>query len=190
METNKHNNNSLRDFLKFFIKFIVLFLFFYIGTEIMNGVSIQGGYYSQFVSKYLDYISLLKRLLLNNTKILLSLFDIETYQPGNFIIRIKDGMGGRIADGCVGYGVYSFWIAYVLANLFSFKRKIVMIIIGLIILWSINVTRISLLLVALNKQWSMPLGLNHHTWFTIVSYIAIFVMIYIFEKKSIVTTEN
>jgi exosortase/archaeosortase family protein len=78
--------------------------------------------------------------------------------------------------------VYSFWIAFVIANKSSFSRKLVWILIGLFMLWTINVIRISLFLVAVNKHWKMPLGINHHDWFTIVAYLVIFLMIFAFDK--------
>ena len=114
---------------------------------------------------------------------MLSVFKIETYQLDPFIVRIKNGVGVRIAHGCVGYGVYSFWFAYVLANRYEIKRKIILIIFGLFVLWFINVIRISLLLIAMQNKWPMPLGWDHHTWFTIFSYGAILIFLFLSEKK-------
>lgn len=85
---------------------------------------------------------------------------------------------------CVGYGVYSFWIAFVAANTGTFWKKIRWIGMGLLILWFINVIRITLFLLAINKGWPMPLGLDHHTWFTIVAYGMIFILIWLYDKKS------
>jgi hypothetical protein len=39
-------------------------------------------------------------------------------------------------------------------------------------------------LVAVNKHWKMPLGINHHDWFTIVAYAVIFLMIFAFDKNN------
>jgi hypothetical protein len=44
------------------------------------------------------------------------------------------------------------------------------------------VLRITLLILALNKNWGMPFGIDHHTWFNIISYLFIFVLIYFLEK--------
>ncbi|MEI8054237.1 MAG: exosortase/archaeosortase family protein [Bacteroidota bacterium] len=182
-------SSRLKEFFIFLTKFILLFLICYYGTEIIIGLSSPGGHYSAFVANHLDYVSWIKKSLISTTQWLLSFYNIETYQAGNDVVRIKYGMGVKIAYGCVGYGVFSFWIAYVISNRGLFGRKLFLIVFGLLILWIINVIRISLFLVAINKQWPMPLGLDHHTWFTIVSYIAIFVMIYFFEKKSIQKSE-
>jgi len=85
---------------------------------------------------------------------------------------------------CVGYGVYSFWIAYVAANAGTVLKKMGWIISGLLILWFINVIRITLFLVAINKGWPMPLGIDHHTWFTIAAYGMIFILIWLYDKTS------
>lgn len=83
---------------------------------------------------------------------------------------------------CVGYGVYSFWIAFVAANKGKITSKIKWIVFGLLGLWFINVIRITLFLTAINKGWPMPLGLNHHTWFNIFAYLLIFFMIWWYDK--------
>jgi exosortase/archaeosortase family protein len=185
MNNDLKNEFQMKQFLIFVIKFILFFLFFYYGTKGVIALSATEGHYSKFVADYLDYVTLIKRSLIWGTRLLLSFFHIETYQVDPFVVRIKNGVGVRIAHGCVGYGVYSFWLAYILANSFKAKIKMKFIVIGLFLLWLINVLRISLLLVTMQNNNQMPLGLDHHTWFTIVSYVAIFAMIYGFERKSV-----
>jgi exosortase/archaeosortase family protein len=185
MNNDLKSEFQMKQFLIFIIKFILFFLFFYYGTKGVIALSATEGHYSKFVADYLDYVSLLKRSLIWGTRLLLSFFHIETYQVDPFVVRIKYGVGVRIAHGCVGYGVYSFWLAYILANSFKAKIKMKFIVIGLFLLWLINVLRISLLLVTMQNNNQMPLGLDHHTWFNIVSYVAIFAMIYGFERKSV-----
>ena len=181
---------QMKQFLIFLFKFIFLFLLFYYGTKAVIALSATQGHYSSFVANHLDYVSMIKRSLIWGTRLLLSVFHIDTYQVNPFIVRIKDGVGVRIAHGCVGYGVYSFWLAYVLANSWKIKMKMKFIFVGLFLLWLINVLRISLLLVTMQNNKPMPLGLNHHTWFNIVSYVAIFAMIYGFERNTVKVENN
>ena len=185
MNNDLKNEFQMKQFLIFGIKFILFFLLFYYGTKAVIALSATEGHYSRFVANNLDYVSLIKRSLIWGTRVLLSIFQIDTYQLDPFIVRIKDGVGVRIAHGCVGYGVYSFWLAYVLSNSLKLKIKVKFIVIGLFLLWVINILRISLLLVTLQNNKRMPFGLDHHTWFNIVSYLAIFAMIYGFERKSV-----
>jgi exosortase/archaeosortase family protein len=110
-------------------------------------------------------------------------FNIETLKEPGFILRIAGGRGVIISMSCVGYGVYSFWIAFVAANTGTFRKKAGWIFMGLLILWFINVIRITLLLLAINKGWPMPLGIDHHTWFTVAAYTMIFILIWLYDKK-------
>ena len=84
---------------------------------------------------------------------------------------------------CVGYGVYSFWIAFVAANRGSLAKKLAWISLGLLALWLINDIRITLFLLAINKGWPMPLGIDHHTWFAIFAYLLIFILIALYDRS-------
>ena len=167
----------------YIIKFIVIFCFCYFGTLAIIGLAAPGSYYSPFIDHHLDYVSWIKNSLISATGYTLSLFQIHTHTEPGFLIRFNGGRGVYIAMDCVGYGVYSFWIAFVTANKGSLSKKLSWIIIGLLVLWMINVIRISLFLTAINKGWSMPFGIDHHTWFSIVAYIMIFILIGFYDNS-------
>ncbi len=112
------------------------------------------------------------------------MFGFETIQESEDLIRVIGARGVRVAISCLGIGVMSFWAAFTLSNKIHVKKKIFWLLGGLIFLWVINVCRIGLFLVSINKGWSMPFGLDHHTWFNIAAYMAIFIMIYFFEKSN------
>lgn len=120
--------------------------------------------------------------LIHATKFILSLFHIPTTIHPGFVIRFTGGSGVFIAMDCVGYGVYSFWIAFVAANKGQLTKKILWIVFGLLGLWLINAIRITLFLTSINKGWPMPFGLDHHTWFNIFAYLLIFLMIWWYDK--------
>ncbi len=165
----------------YLIKFLGVFCVCYFGTLLVIGLAAPGNYYSPFVEKYFDYVTWIKISLLSGTEFLLSLFSIHSHSEPGFLQRINNGRGVIIAMDCVGYGVYSFWIAFVTANKGKFLKKLLWILGGVLALWFINVIRISLFLVAINKGWSMPLGIDHHTWFNIAAYILIFIMIWLYD---------
>ena len=100
----------------YLVKFIGIFCICYFGTLLVIGLAAPGNYYSPFVQKYLDYVSWIKVSLIKATGFMLSLFSIQTHPEPQFLIRINGGRGVLIAMDCVGYGVYSFWIAFVAAN--------------------------------------------------------------------------
>ena len=171
-----------RSFISFTVKLLLIFAVCYFGSLAVIGLSAPGDYYSPFIDKYLDYITWITNALMKGTEVLLSIFGIDTYRAPGFIIRIVDGRGVQIAYDCVGYGVLSFWTAFVLATSNPIKRKILWLVGGLFFLWLINVIRITLFLLAVNRGWAMPLGVDHHTWFNIAAYTAIFAMIYFYQK--------
>lgn len=176
--------NFLRDkkFLVFSAKFLLVFLLAYYGTVAVIGITSPGKLFSPFIEKYLNYPNWLRYSLLYGSKHLLALFGIDTYTTTDFRLRVPGGRGVFLSYSCIGYGVMSFWIAFVIASAGKFRRKALWWIGGLWIIWLINITRISLLLVAINRNWNSPFGMDHHLLFNIAAYIAIFIVIYFFEK--------
>ena len=182
---NKKTLKQYNSILIYVIKFIGVFCLCYYTTKAVIGLAAPGGYYSPFVAQYLDYVSWLKISLLKATKAILYLFGIPTQiQAGFYFIRIIGGRGVVVSMSCVGYGVYSFWIAFVAANTGSWWKKIKWIVGGLLVLWSINAVRITLFLLSINRGWPFPFGLDHHTWFNICAYLAIFLFIYLYDRTS------
>ncbi len=173
-----------RPFLFFVIKFILLFAILYYGTLAMIGLSVPGGHYSKFVDNYLDYVSWIRSSLLHGSKQVLSLFGVKTYLASDYNLRQVNGRGIRLVYECVGYGVMSFWIAFVVASEGRWLKKILWIVGGLLFIWVLNITRLSLLLVATNKGWPMPLGWDHHTWFNIFAYLFIFIFMFLFNRNN------
>jgi exosortase/archaeosortase family protein len=165
------------------LKFLGIFCALYFGTLLVIGISNPGNYYVPFVADHLDYVSFLKRSLINGTVFFLSLFHISTQTSPGFLVRITGGRAVIIAMSCVGYGVYSFWIAFVAANRGSLAKKLAWISLGLLALWLINDIRITLFLLAINKGWPMPLGIDHHTWFAIFAYLLIFILIALYDRS-------
>jgi exosortase/archaeosortase family protein len=164
-------------------KFVGIFCVLYFGTLAIIGLAAYGGLYSPFVAQYLDYVSWIKVSLIQATALILSFFHIQTHTEPGFMLRYEHGRAVIIAMSCVGYGVYSFWIAFVAANKGKFVKKVLWIVCGVFGLWLINVIRITLFLTAINKGWPMPLGIDHHTWFNIFAYLLIFIMIWLYDKS-------
>jgi exosortase/archaeosortase family protein len=177
---NKKNYNA---FIVFVVKFLLIFCVLYYGTVAVIGLAAPGGYYSETVDKYFDYVTWARKTLLHGTKFLLSAFGVETYFASEHNLRQVNGRGIFLVYECVGYGVISFWTAFVLASIGTWKRKLAWLAIGVGFLWILNICRLALLLVATNKGWAMPLGWDHHTWFNVIAYVAIFVMMIWFNKE-------
>lgn len=168
----------------YILKFLGIFCLLYFGTMgVIAMTSPEGRFHSAFVAKYFDYVSWLKISLMRAPAFILGLFGIATHEEPGFLLRINGGRGVIIAYSCVGYGVYSFWIAFIIANKGKIVRKLKWIFFGVLGLWFINVIRITLFLLAINRGWPMPLGLDHHTWFNIFAYILIFILIFWYDRS-------
>ena len=177
------NKNSLLYLLKFIMCFCVL----YYGTMAMIGLASPGGHYVAFIHDYLDYVGWLRFLLLHTSKKILAALGYNTFVDGLYTIYMYGGRGVRLVYSCIGFGVMSFWIAFIYANKVHWQKKVKWAMGGIVLLFFINVIRISLLLVVINDHWNNPFNLDNHTLFNIVAYIFIFIMIYLFdlaEKKA------
>lgn len=167
----------------YILKFIGAFSILYFGTKAVIGLTVPGGYYSPFVASYLDYPSLLRHSLLNGTRLMVSIGGFKTYFPDAYHINIQNGYGVRLVYACLGYGLLSFWLAFIFANRGNFLKKLKWMIAGGFLIWLINVSRISLVLIASNQNWALPISLEHHTLFNIIVYAFIFLMIWLFQRS-------
>ncbi len=170
-------------FLKFILVFVSVFLICYFGALFITGIAIKGGFYSSFVEKYFNLSAWLRTSLIAGTKLFVSFFNIETIRTSEYILRIPNANGIKIVYSCLGFAVMSFWTAYIIATAADKQKKIRWLFIGLLLIWIINVLRISMVIIAGRKEWKFPLGLDHHSWFNIIAYLAIFIMMYLFEKN-------
>jgi exosortase/archaeosortase family protein len=169
-------------FLIYLLKFIGAFCIIFYGTEAVIGISAPGKYYSPFIHNYLDYISWLRASLLHGAEALLTLSGYPAYFTSQYQLRI-DGAGVKIVYSCLGYGIMSFWLALIFANKGKFTKKLLWMTGGLVCIWLINIARISMMLLVTRGHSQMPLGIDHHTWFNIASYILIFILMYFFDRS-------
>lgn len=169
----------------YLLKFAAVFVLFYFGTLGIIGLSSPENEYSPFVARYLNFVDPLRSSILRGASSLLSLLGEKSHRIDRFTLGIADGSAVRMVYSCVGYGVMSFWIALISANAGSWQRKTTWIVGGLFLLWCINVMRISLLVVATSRQWPMPFGWDHHTWFNVVAYGGIFALMYLYDRSTV-----
>ena len=169
-------------FVLYLVKFILTFCILYFGTQVIIGLSAAGGYYSGVVHNYLDYPSGIRSMLLYGSKIVLSVAGYKTNLHDTYFITLNGGRGVKLVYSCLGVGVLSFWTAFVVANKGGIVNKLAWIIGGYLLLCLINIGRIILLLMSINRQWTMPFNMNNHTLFNVVAYAAIFTLIYFFDR--------
>jgi exosortase/archaeosortase family protein len=169
--------------LLFIGKFLSLFALFYFFTYYYIGVVAPGGYYSPFLHDYANYVDWLRSSILHGANTVCHLFDLNTNVKAPFLLRVENGPGVRMVYTCIGYGVMSFWAAFVIANDGSLKKKLLWLLGGLWGIWLINCFRVALLLITLEKQGDINKFAEHHTMFNTIAYSFIFAIIYLFARK-------
>ena len=170
------------NFVKFLLLFTTVFLLCYFGALFITGLAVEGGMYNRMVAKYFDIAGWLRTSLIVGTKLFISLFNIETVRTNDYVLRIPGANSIRIVYSCLGFGVMSFWVAYIIATAGAVRAKSFWLFGGLLIIWFINTVRISMVLLAGYKGWKFPFGWDHHSWFNIAAYGSIFCMMYFFER--------
>ena len=142
-----------------------------------------GNYYSAFVDHYLDYPSALRQSLLQGSVVFLKLIGYNTVITDAYHLQLINGRWVQLVYACLGIGVMSFWLAFVLANKGRIVKKMIWVLLGLICIWLINVFRISLVLLANNNHAKMPFGLDNHTFFNILAYGAVFLLMFLYDRS-------
>ncbi len=172
-----------QSFIQFILVFSVVFLLCYYGALFITGLAVPGGQYSPLAEKYFNIAAWLRSSLIAGTKAFVAVFGYDTVRTSEYVLRVPAASGIRIFYSCLGFGVMSFWVAYIIATAGFFLKKTAWLFGGLMLIWFVNVVRISLVLIAANKGWKFPLGWDHHTWFNIAAYLLIFSMMFFFEKS-------
>lgn len=173
---------SEKAILIYLLKFATVFCICYFGSLAMIGLCGPGKYYNAFADHYLDYISILRASILHAAKLATGFFGFDTYFVNEYILRIVNGSGIKMVYSCLGIGVMSFWTAFVIANKAQITNKLMWLFGGLLMLWLINVLRITFLLIAGNKHWPIPF-FDHHTWFNLLAYTLIFFLMWVYDKS-------
>jgi exosortase/archaeosortase family protein len=168
----------------YIFKFGGIFCFLYFGTLFIVGSGVEGGsFYFPWVYKHFYYLDVLRDFILRQADFVLELLGYETRRTSIAVLRIGRH-GISLNDACLGYGLMSFWIAFVVSDIGPFKKKVKWLLIGLISLNIINVLRVCLIILAGHHKWVELPTIDHHMMFNIAAYILIFIMIYFYSKNN------
>ncbi|RDC62307.1 hypothetical protein [Adhaeribacter pallidiroseus] len=162
-----------------FTALLYYFNVFYIAITDANGAI-----FSSFLHSYLDYISWLRTSILHTAQLIGQTFGLKSYIADSYTLTVPHGPGVIIGYTCLGYGVMSFWIAFIVAQQDTWQRKVSWCLIGLTSIWLINCWRIAVILIALAKNWNVNQYLDHHDTFNVVVYALLFLLIYLYYKHS------
>lgn len=176
------DKRSVQSFAIYLVRFACVFCIFYFGTLGIIGLSSGKNLYSPFVASYLDYITPLRHSILQSCNFLLQGLGYTTLFTDEFTLSIPNRAAVKMVYSCVGYGVLSFWTAFILANRGNVYKKIKWLLCGWVFLWSLNVLRVFLLLITIDRQNDLSFPIDHHTIYNIVAYGFIFLLMYFYDR--------
>lgn len=173
------------DGVRFIVLFLSIYIILYYGTMFLVGIAVPGG---RFHNEYLEkngvgYVIAIRQSLLYGAEMMMKLLNYDVYIIEDRTLRIVNGNGVYMHNSCIGYGIFSFWIAFILANRNSLKKKLQWLFGGLFLLWLINVFRVCLILISNYHAWPSVGKIDHHTLFNITAYIAILALMYFYTRK-------
>jgi exosortase/archaeosortase family protein len=170
---------------RFLRKFVILFLvLYYVNLSFEAITNPPGLVYSPFFDRYLNYVHLVKLSILYTGQSMAGLVGIHsTFIVDGYILQLSNGSAVQMFYECVGFGLMSFWVAFVVSHDAFLKKKLVWSVSGVIIIWLINSIRFTMILYVLNKDGVLGKSFDHHTIFNLASYLAIFIMCHFFYKK-------
>lgn len=161
----------------FVTRFLLCFTALYLLFPLYRGLTGQGGsVYSEFLDTQLNLIKGFSYFLTSSAKLILEEFHYAVMQNDYHTLRIEHSRGVIVNPSCLGWGVMSFWIAFVFANAGTWEHKLWWMLRGLTAIILLNITRIVLITLANHQDWQFITSLDHHQTFNILSYSCIFLL--------------
>ena len=164
------------------VKFVLYFVPLYYFHIIYLGLTDPNNVYVPFLDHHLNYIAWFEASILNASNFILHSFGVNSVVEGQRII-IKGGAYVLFWPACAGLGISSFWIAFIIAHCVTWKKKLYWCAAGIFCIWLINSARIAIYLVSLQNGWKTFKHIDHHDMFTLISYIIIVFLIFLFNKS-------
>ncbi len=177
--------NTDKRIIVFFVKFVLIYVSLYLFNYAIIGVTSPSGIYIEWIDKHFNYLIAFRGFLLNVSSHIMRLFG---YIPTviNDGMYIAGGVGVTLALPCLGIGIIFFWWAFVLSFPQLTSHKIKYFAVGTFVFVSLNIIRICLLSAFLSHGYNK--NINHHLIFNIITYIAMFILI--FKWINLSTTDN
>lgn len=178
---------------RFVILFLGLFMLFYYFNIFYMGITAPGNYYSPFIDEHLNYIRGFRGILIGISAWVLRIFGYQVFTSDTTLHAFNAG-GINVVYSCLGFGVMSFFVAFVLAwPEKSIKSKLWFIPAGLLFIQSLNIARFIMITLFWRTSPYRTL-VDHHTLFNFILYVALLATIYFWinsrENKKIITANT
>jgi exosortase/archaeosortase family protein len=149
------------------------------------GVTVPGGdVYSSFLNEHVNYVSWLQTSIVETSNIIVHLTGINSYVGEGYTLYANNVPILFMANACAGLGIISFWLAFIIAQKNTVKKKINWCVAGVFSIWVINCLRISLLFIALQNKWQVNRFIDHHELFNLCAYCIIIMMMFLYHRES------
>ncbi|MFA6088104.1 exosortase Y [Mucilaginibacter sp.] len=173
------NKPQLNPAIVFVIKFLGLFALLYGFYIIYLSLTAPGGLYSPFLDKHLNFIAWLRYVLIESSSATLQLLGYQTKTNITQMLVVKHNII-NVGYDCLGFGVMTFFTAFVIAYPGVLKAKLYFFFVGIISIQLLNLVRFMLL--ALYWKHSNVYITDHHTIFNLIAYLLIAVSIYFYTR--------
>ena len=177
---NMPTNRRLNPAIAFVIKFIALFVLFYGFYLFFLSLTSPGGkLYSAFFDQYFDFIAGLRYVLIESSSGILKLFGYQT-KTNEYYMLVVGHNTIHVGYDCLGFGVMSFFTAFVIAYPGVLKFKLYFYFVGLLCIQALNLLRFILL--ALYWKHTTVYISDHHTIYNLITYLLIAISIYFYTQ--------
>lgn len=169
----------------YFVKFLILLTtLYYFNVFYIAVVDKKGLIYSSFLDNYLNYIACVRYFIMYVSNAIVNVMGVDSHVYSPDYLRTLSRAWVQVEPGCLALNLLIFWVAFVIPNKESLKRKITWCVAGVLGICIINCLRISFLLIGFDHRWKPSTFANHHTQFNLVAYSLILFMIYLYTKTS------
>ncbi|MDB5019836.1 MAG: hypothetical protein JWQ28_963 [Pedobacter sp.] len=171
------------DFLSV-VKLVSLVLVLYYFTIGFNGiVSPEGTYYSPFLDHYLNFINWFRGSIMFVSNLIAHAFGANSSIADHQTMKLGQNIEFIIWLPCLGFGVMSFWISFIVNSSSTVKRKGIWCVLGIVAIWIINCLRIALFVVSVDRGWAENKLIDHHDLFNVAAYTLIIILMYSYTRN-------
>ena len=132
------------------LRFVVLFLGSYLLLSVLYSfylkASVSGGFYPDY---FTNLVARQSAAILGGLGYPADLFD--NHARAGVYLTIKDSYTVNIVEGCNAISVIILFVSFIIAFAESFKKTFLFLLVGMVLIYIVNLVRISLLVVALYK---------------------------------------
>jgi exosortase/archaeosortase family protein len=179
LKQSLHDLWNLKQY-RFLMLFPLLFAVLYGFNIAFIGVTCPGRLYLGFLDKHLNYIQAWRHLTITTTSTILGGLGYHVSTSAQYL-RVSGHAGFNLVYSCLGYGVMSFFAAFVISFPRDTGTKWKFLSCGLLTIQALNLVRFVTIAIYWRQTDSKLSG--HHTLFNILIYGVLLLMIYLWTNN-------